>query len=84
MDRSLRKRLEARFGDAPDRPRPPAPRPDRDPDPPGRRDRGHADLHDEPEFEFEILADLAGVDTGTDMQVVYHLWSRVDARTGCA
>ena len=32
-------------------------------------------LHDEPEFRFRILADLAGVDTGTVMQVVYHLWS---------
>src|SRR3954469_8079755 len=34
-----------------------------------------AALHDEPELDFAILADLAGVDTGTDMQVVYHLWS---------
>ena len=32
-------------------------------------------LHDEPEFGFEFLADLAGVDTGDVMQVVYHLWS---------
>jgi len=32
-------------------------------------------LHDEPEFGFLLLADLAGVDTGTTMQVVYHLWS---------
>jgi NADH-quinone oxidoreductase subunit C len=32
-------------------------------------------LHDDPAFRFEILADLAGVDTGTEMQVVYHLWS---------
>ena len=32
-------------------------------------------LHDEPEFRFIVLADLAGVDTGTSMQVVYHLWS---------
>ena len=32
-------------------------------------------LHDEPEFRFEFLADLAGVDTGQVMQVVYHLWS---------
>src|SRR4051794_6139193 len=31
-------------------------------------------LHDEPEFRFIVLADLAGVDTGTKMQVVYHLW----------
>jgi NADH-quinone oxidoreductase subunit C len=34
-----------------------------------------AALHDEPAFGFEILADLAGVDTGETMQVVYHLWS---------
>jgi len=32
-------------------------------------------LHDEPELNFQLLADLAGVDTGTEMQVVYHLWS---------
>ena len=28
-----------------------------------------------PEFGFEFLSDLAGVDTGAAMQVVYHLWS---------
>ncbi len=33
-------------------------------------------LHDDPAFRFEILADLAGVDTGTTMEVVYHLWSQ--------
>ena len=32
-------------------------------------------LHDEPAFAFVVLADLAGVDTGEGMQVVYHLWS---------
>jgi hypothetical protein len=32
-------------------------------------------LHDDPQFRFELLADLAGVDTGATMQVVYHLWS---------
>jgi NADH-quinone oxidoreductase subunit C len=32
-------------------------------------------LHDEPAFDFRLLADLAGVDTGAEMQVVYHLWS---------
>jgi NADH-quinone oxidoreductase subunit C len=32
-------------------------------------------LHDDPELRFELLADLAGVDTGTEMWVVYHLWS---------
>ncbi len=32
-------------------------------------------LHDSEKFAFELLADLAGVDTGTEMHVVYHLWS---------
>src|SRR5213078_2914592 len=36
-------------------------------------------LHDEPEFAFLVLADLAGVDTGTTMQVVYHLWSETSS-----
>ena len=34
-------------------------------------------LHDDPELRFEYLADLAGVDTGSTFQVVYHLWSDV-------
>lgn len=32
-------------------------------------------LHDDPDFRFELLADLSGVDTGSSMEVVYHLWS---------
>ena len=32
-------------------------------------------LHDETDFEFEMLIDLCGVDTGEEMQVVYHLSS---------
>jgi NADH-quinone oxidoreductase subunit C len=32
-------------------------------------------LHDSVDLRFELLADLAGVDTGREMQVVYHLWS---------
>ena len=32
-------------------------------------------LHDGAEFHFRLLADIAGVDTGATMQVVYHLWS---------
>jgi len=32
-------------------------------------------LHDEPALRFELLSDLCGVDTGTEMQVTYHLWS---------
>jgi NADH-quinone oxidoreductase subunit C len=32
-------------------------------------------LHDDPTLRFEMLADLCGVDTGSTLQVVYHLWS---------
>ena len=32
-------------------------------------------IHDDPGLRFELLADLCGVDTGTAMEVVYHLWS---------
>ncbi len=32
-------------------------------------------VHDDPSLRFELLADLAGVDTGVVLQVVYHLWS---------
>ncbi|MEY4388676.1 MAG: hypothetical protein RLZZ432_395 [Chloroflexota bacterium] len=32
-------------------------------------------LHDEPSLAFEMLIDLCGVDTGEEMQVVYHLSS---------
>jgi NADH-quinone oxidoreductase subunit C len=75
MDRQLRRRLEARLGErltGPVR---------------QRHDQTEirilpADLpevmrilHDEPALDFAILADLAGVDTGSHMQVVYHLWS---------
>jgi NADH-quinone oxidoreductase subunit C len=75
VDRALRRRLEARFADqltGPIR---------------QRHDQTEmrvapADvpvvmraLHDEPELNFTFLADLAGVDTGDHMQVVYHLWS---------
>ena len=75
MDRNLRKRLDARFGErltGPIR---------------QRHDQTEIQvapgdvvevlraLHDEPDLEFTVLADLAGVDTGTHMQVVYHLWS---------
>jgi NADH-quinone oxidoreductase subunit C len=75
MDRALRRRLEARFGEVlvgPVR---------------QRHDETEirispADvtdvvrtLHDSPDLDFRFLADLAGVDTGTEMQVAYHLWS---------
>jgi NADH:ubiquinone oxidoreductase subunit C len=32
-------------------------------------------LHDDEQFSFELLADIAGVDTGSEMWVVYHLYS---------
>ena len=32
-------------------------------------------LHDDEEFGFELLADVCGVDTSTEMWVVYHLYS---------
>jgi NADH-quinone oxidoreductase subunit C len=32
-------------------------------------------LREDERFSFELLADLAGVDTGAEMWVVYHLWS---------
>jgi NADH:ubiquinone oxidoreductase subunit C len=34
-----------------------------------------AQLREDAALRYEILADLAGVDTGQTMQVVYHLWS---------
>jgi NADH-quinone oxidoreductase subunit C len=75
VDRALRRRLEVRFGEqltGPVR---------------QRHDQtemriGPADvptvmraLLDEPEYGFTMLIDLAGVDTGDHMQVVYHLWA---------
>ena len=60
---------------------------------PGEVARVMRALHDEPDLRFTVLADLCGVDTGVDMQAVYHLWSettgdwlRVVAggRTACA
>jgi NADH-quinone oxidoreductase subunit C len=75
VDRSLRRRLEARFGQTlvgPVRQR-------HDQTEvriaPGEVPEVLTALHDEPEFAFEFLADLCGVDTGVVMQVVYHLWS---------
>jgi NADH-quinone oxidoreductase subunit C len=75
MDRALQGRLAARFGDRLLGPVT------------GRHDEteiriGPGDvvevmgaLHDEPGFAFRVLGDLCGVDTGTTLQVVYHLWS---------
>jgi NADH-quinone oxidoreductase subunit C len=75
MDRLLRKRLEARFADVMT-----GPVRQRHDQTEIRVAAGDAidvlrALHDEPEFDFAVLADLSGVDTGTQMQVTYHLWS---------
>jgi NADH-quinone oxidoreductase subunit C len=75
MDRQLWRRLEARFGD-----RLTGPVRQRHDETEIRTAAANvADvfrtLHDDLEFRFEFLSDLAGVDTGTHMQVVYHLWS---------
>jgi NADH-quinone oxidoreductase subunit C len=76
MDRALKARLEARFGTT------------LHGEVRQRHDQteiriGPADvvdvlraLHDEPDLGFAVLADLAGVDTGKEMQVVYHLWGQ--------
>jgi NADH-quinone oxidoreductase subunit C len=75
VDRQLRRRLEARFGD-----RLSGPVRQRHDETEIRIGPGDVPdvmrvLHDEPDLRFEILADLAGVDTGSVMQVVYHLWA---------
>jgi NADH-quinone oxidoreductase subunit C len=74
MDAALKRRLEARFGD-----RLTGPIHQRHDETEIRVGPGDVPdvvraLHDEPDFRFLLLADLAGVDTGTSMQVVYHLW----------
>jgi len=76
MDRVLKFRLEARFG-----PSLTGPIRQRHDETELRIAPGDAPdvlraLHDEPEFRFQMLSDLAGVDTGDHMQVVYHLWSK--------
>ncbi len=75
MDRAFRARLEARFGDQLS-----GPVRQRHDETEIRIAAGDLTqvitaLHDEPAFDFQFLADLAGVDTGTHLQVVYHLWS---------
>jgi NADH-quinone oxidoreductase subunit C len=75
MDRALKGRLEARFGErllGPVRQR-------HDETEiriaPGDVPEVMRALHDEPDLRFEALMDLCGVDTGSVMQAVYHLWS---------
>ncbi len=75
MDRTLRRRLEARFGDVLS-----GPVRQRHDETEIRVSAAQASrvletLHDDPAFRFQLLTDLAGVDTGLVMQVVYHLWS---------
>jgi NADH-quinone oxidoreductase subunit C len=75
MDRPLKRRLEARFGDVVTGPV--RQRHDETEIRVGAGDLAQVlrALHDEPEFRFTFLADLCGVDTGEAMQTVYHLWS---------
>jgi NADH-quinone oxidoreductase subunit C len=75
VDRALKIRLEARFGDH--LLGPITQRHDQTEMRigPGSVTQVLTALHDEPDLGFEFLADLAGVDTGQVMQVVYHLWS---------
>ncbi len=75
MDRALARRLESRFG--PILHGPARQRHDQTEIRIGAGDVQEVlrALHDEPQFAFTMLADLAGVDTGKEMQVVYHLWS---------
>ncbi|HET9435452.1 MAG TPA: NADH-quinone oxidoreductase subunit C [Candidatus Limnocylindrales bacterium] len=75
MDRALKTRLEDRFGEVLT-----GPVRQRHDETEIRIEAGDVPdvlraLHDEPAFGFRLLADLAGVDTGETMQVVYHLWS---------
>jgi len=75
VDRALKARLQARFGDTLT-----APVHQRHDETEIRIGAGAVPdvlraLRDEAAFDFRYLADLAGVDTGTKMQVVYHLWS---------
>jgi NADH-quinone oxidoreductase subunit C len=75
VDRALKARLAARFGDA--LAGPVRQRHDETEiriEPKDVPDVLRA-LHDEPDLRFELLADLAGVDTGETMEVAYHLWS---------
>ena len=75
MDRNLKARLEARVGEYLR-----TPVYQRHDETEIRIDPGSVPevlrtLHDALDMRFEILADLAAVDTGKVMQVVYHLWS---------
>jgi NADH-quinone oxidoreductase subunit C len=75
VDRALRTRLERRFGERLLGPVRQAPDQTEIRVAAGDVAETLRALHDEPDLHFVILADLAGVDTGDRMQVVYHLWS---------
>jgi NADH-quinone oxidoreductase subunit C len=75
VDRALRQRLEAQFGE-----RLTGPIRQRNDETEMRIQPGDVPevllaLHDHHDLRFQMLSDLAGVDTGSTMQVVYHLWS---------
>ncbi len=75
MDRAFKRRLEQRFGEMLT-----GPIRQRHDETEMRISPAHVPdvlraLHDEPDFRFLFLSDLAGVDTGEAMQVVYHFWS---------
>ena len=75
MDRQLREAPRGRFGDRLRDPSASATTRPRSASAPADLIDVMRALHDDPQLGFEILADLAGVDTGDHMQVVYHLWS---------
>ncbi|MBF6604619.1 MAG: NADH-quinone oxidoreductase subunit C [Chloroflexi bacterium] len=75
MDRALKRRLEVRFGDLLGGPVHQRHDETEIRIPPAEVPAVLRALHDEPEFRFTFLGDLCGVDTGTEMQAVYHLWS---------
>jgi NADH-quinone oxidoreductase subunit C len=75
MDRALKRRLEARLGAYLQKPIRQYPDQTEIRVGPGDVQDVLRTLHDSNDLRFEVLADLAGVDTGESMQVVYHLWS---------
>jgi NADH-quinone oxidoreductase subunit C len=75
MDQSLKDRLSARLGDLIEGPIYQRADQTEIRVKPGNVPQALTILHDSIDLRFEVLADLCGVDTGTEMQVVYHLWS---------
>ena len=75
MDKSLKRRLEARLGSRIQGPIRQQPDQTEIRIAPGDVVEVLRTLHDAVDLRFEILADMCGVDTGEHMQVVYHFWS---------